>query len=200
MSAPILDKPGQPPAHFARKKSVGRIEEVVPGERRRSHEDPMPPPPPPASPVLKELRHLASPSPPLPAPLQHAQQHQQAGAVASGMIEIVMDDDLSSGNDQASEASPPAATQKSHNRGRSIRDSSSISGRIHKATERLRSASRSRKEYVRSPPFEAPYESISMTRQMKSPPPVSFNSDALRSPTDSRNKHLSTSLNRNEMI
>ncbi|KAH7186471.1 hypothetical protein BKA60DRAFT_602655 [Fusarium oxysporum] len=200
MSAPILDKPGQPPAHFARKKSVGRIEEVVPGERRRSHEDPMPPPPPPASPVLKELRHLASPSPPLPAPLQHAQQHQQAGAVASGMIEIVMDDDLSSGNDQASEASPPAATQKSHNRGRSIRDSSSISGRIHKATERLRSASRSRKEYVRSPPFEAPHESISMTRQMKSPPPVSFNSDALRSPTDSRNKHLSTSLNRNEMI
>jgi hypothetical protein len=110
MSAPILDKPGQPPAHFARKKSVGRIEEVVPGERRRSHEDPMPPPPPPAPPVLKELRHLASPSPPLPAPLQHAQQHQQAGAVASGMIEIVMDDDLSSGNDQASEASPPAAT------------------------------------------------------------------------------------------
>ncbi|KAF5267112.1 hypothetical protein FOXYS1_2032 [Fusarium oxysporum] len=200
MSAPIPDKPGQPPAHFARKKSVGRIEEVVPGERRRSHEDPMPPPPPPAPPVLKELRHLASPPQPLPAPLQHAQRHQQAGAVASGMIEIVMDDDLSSGNDQASEASPPAATHKSHNWGRSIRDSSSISGRIHKATERLRSASRSRKEYVRSPPFEAPYESISMTRQMKSPPPVSFNSDALRSPTDSRNKHLSTSLNRNEMI
>ncbi|KAM5358659.1 hypothetical protein BFJ68_g17923 [Fusarium oxysporum] len=200
MSAPIPDKPGQPPARFARKKSVRRIEEVVPGERRRSHEDPMPPPPPPAPPVLKELRHLASPPPPLPAPLQHAQRHQQAGAVASGMIEIVMDDDLSSGNDQASEASPPAATHKSHNRGRSIRDSSSISGSIHKATERLRSASRSRKEYVRSPPFEAPYESISMTRQMKSPPPVSFNSDALRSPTDSRNKHLSTSLNRNEMI
>ncbi|RKK66339.1 hypothetical protein BFJ71_g17908, partial [Fusarium oxysporum] len=171
MSAPIPDKPGQPPARFARKKSVRRIEEVVPGERRRSHEDPMPPPPPPAPPVLKELRHLASPPPPLPAPLQHAQRHQQAGAVASGMIEIVMDDDLSSGNDQASEASPPAATHKSHNRGRSIRDSSSISGSIHKATERLRSASRSRKEYVRSPPFEAPYESISMTRQMKSPPP-----------------------------
>uniref|UniRef100_A0A0D2XSH1 Gem-associated protein 5 TPR domain-containing protein n=1 Tax=Fusarium oxysporum (strain Fo5176) TaxID=660025 RepID=A0A0D2XSH1_FUSOF len=200
MSAPIPDKPGQPPARFARKKSVERIEEVVPGERRRSHEDPMPPPPPPAPPVLKELRHLASPPPPLPAPIQHAQRHQQAGAVASGMIEIVMDDDLSSGNDQASEASPPAATHKSHNWGRSIRDSSSISGRIHKATERLRSASRSRKEYVRSPPFEAPYESISMTGQMKSPPPVSFNSDALRSPTDSRNKHLSTSLNRNEMI
>ncbi|RKK49824.1 hypothetical protein BFJ69_g18076, partial [Fusarium oxysporum] len=65
MSAPIPDKPGQLPARFARKKSVGRIEEVVPGERRRSHEDPMPPPPPPAPPVLKELRHLASPPPPL---------------------------------------------------------------------------------------------------------------------------------------
>ncbi|RKK54982.1 hypothetical protein BFJ69_g17734, partial [Fusarium oxysporum] len=65
MSAPIPDKPGQPPARFARKKSVRRIEEVVPGERRRSHEDPMPPPPPPAPPVLKELRHLASPPPPL---------------------------------------------------------------------------------------------------------------------------------------
>ncbi|KAF5691557.1 hypothetical protein FDENT_3378 [Fusarium denticulatum] len=202
MSAPIPDEPGQRPARFARKNSVGRIEEVVPGERRRSHEDPMPPPPPPpAPPVLKELRHLASPPPPPPAPLQHAQRHQQAGAVASGMIEIVMDDDLSSGNDQASEASPPApASHRSHNRGRSIGDSSSISGRIHKATERLRSASRSRKEYVRSPPFEAPYESIPMARQMKSPPPVSFNPDVLRSPIDSRNKHLSTGLNRNEMI
>ncbi|EXA39358.1 hypothetical protein FOVG_10940 [Fusarium oxysporum f. sp. pisi HDV247] len=202
MSAPIPDEPGQRPARFARKNSVGRIEEVVPGERRRSHEDPMPPPPPPpAPPVLKELRHLASPPPPPPAPLQHAQRHQQAGAVASGMIEIVMDDDLSSGNDQASEASPPApASHRSHNRGRSIGDSSSISGRIHKATERLRSASRSRKEYVRSPPFEAPYESIPMPRQMKSPPPVSFNPDVLRSPIDSRNKHLSTGLNRNEMI
>ncbi|EGU72397.1 hypothetical protein FOXB_17094, partial [Fusarium oxysporum f. sp. conglutinans Fo5176] len=101
MSATIPDEPGQRPAHFARKNSVGRIEEVVPGEQRRSHEDPMPPPPPPpAPPVLKELRHLASPPPP-PVPLQHAQRYQKTGAVASGMIEIVMDDDLSSGNDQA---------------------------------------------------------------------------------------------------
>ncbi|KAF9777840.1 hypothetical protein IL306_004305, partial [Fusarium sp. DS 682] len=128
----------------------------------------------------------------------HAQQPQQDGAVASGMIEIVMDDDLSSGNDQVSEASPSAATHKGHNRGQSIGDSS-ISGRIHKATERLRPASRRRKEYVRSP-FEAPYESIPMPRQMKSPPPVSFNPDVLRSPIDSRNKHLSTGLSRNEII
>ncbi|KAG4267451.1 hypothetical protein FPRO04_12889 [Fusarium proliferatum] len=201
MSATIPDEPGQRPAHFARKNSVGRIEEVVPGEQRRSHEDPMPPPsPPPAPPVLKELRHLASPPPP-PVPLQHAQRYQKTGAVASGMIEIVMDDDLSSGNDQASEASLPApASHRSHNRGRSIGGCSSISGRIHKATERLRSASRSRKKYVRSPPFEAPHERIPMPRRMKSPPPVSFNPDVSRSPIDSRNKHLSTSLNRNEMI
>ncbi|EXK79015.1 hypothetical protein FOQG_16332 [Fusarium oxysporum f. sp. raphani 54005] len=200
MSAPIPDEPDQRPPRFARKSSVGCIE-VVPGERRRSHEDPMPPPPPPAPPVLKELRHLASPPPPPPAPLQHALRHQQAGAVASGMIEIFMDDDLSSGNHQASEASPPApVSHRSHNRGRSIGDSSSISGRIHRTTERLRSASRSRKEYARSPPFEAPHERIPMPRQMKSPPLVSLDPDVLRSPIDSRNKHLSTGLNRNEMI
>ncbi|EXL64505.1 hypothetical protein FOPG_19232 [Fusarium oxysporum f. sp. conglutinans race 2 54008] len=112
-----------------------------------------------------------------------------------------MDDDLSSGNDQASEASPPApASHRSHNRGRSIGVSSIISGRIHNVTERLRSASRNRKEHVRSPPSEAPYESIPIPRRMKSPPPVSFNPDVSRSPIDSRNKHLSTSLNRNEMI
>ncbi|KAI8416567.1 hypothetical protein FOFC_02878 [Fusarium oxysporum] len=63
-----------------------------------------------------------------------------------------MDDDLSSGSDQASKASPPApASHRSHNRGKSIEDNSSISGHIRKATERLRSASRSRKECVRSP-------------------------------------------------
>ncbi|KAG4281043.1 hypothetical protein FPRO04_13450 [Fusarium proliferatum] len=169
MSAPIPDEPGQRSARFARKNSVGRIEEVAPGERRRSREDPMPPPPPP-------------PAPPC-------------------VIEIVMNNDLSSGNGQASEASPPApASHRSHNRGTSIGDSSSISGLIHKATELLRSASRSRKEYVRSPPFEAPYESITMPRQTKSSPPVSFNPDVLRSPVDYRNKHLSTDLNRSEMI
>ncbi|KAI8416429.1 hypothetical protein FOFC_02739, partial [Fusarium oxysporum] len=199
MSAPIPDEPDQRPPRFARKSSVGCIE-VVPGERRRSHEDPMPPPPT-APPVLKELRHLASPPPPPPAPLQHAQRHQQAGAVASGMIEIFMDDDLSSGNHQASEASPPApVSHRSHNRGRSIGDSSSISGRIHRTTEQHRSAGRSRKEYVRSPPFEAPYKSIPMPRQMKSPPTVSFNLDVLRSPIDFRNKHLSAGLNRNDIL
>ncbi|KAL7755468.1 hypothetical protein ACKLNR_014566 [Fusarium oxysporum f. sp. zingiberi] len=201
MSAPIPDEPGQRPTRFARKNSVGGIEEVVPGERRRSHEDPMPPPPPPAPPVLKELRHLASPPPPPPAPLQHAQRHHQAGAIASGMIETAMDDNLSSGKYQASEASPPApASHRNHNRGRSIGNSSSISDRIHKATERLRSAGRSRKESVRSPPFEALYGSIPIPRQMKSPSPVSFNPDVSRSPIDSRKEPLSIDLSRNKMI
>ncbi|TVY73761.1 hypothetical protein Focb16_v005978 [Fusarium oxysporum f. sp. cubense] len=151
MSTPIADEPSQRPARFTRKNSVGRIEVVVPSERRRFNEDPMPPPPPPPSapPVLKELRHLASPLPPPPAPLQQAQRHQLANAVTSGMIEIVMDDDLLSGNDQASEASLPApASHRSHNRGRSIGDSSNIPGRIRKATKRLRSASRSQKEHA----------------------------------------------------
>ncbi|KAF4986247.1 hypothetical protein FDECE_16055 [Fusarium decemcellulare] len=111
-----------------------------------------------------------------------------------------MDDDETSGNDATYEASPPATTgQSRHRRGRSIGDNS-ISGRFSKATERLRSASRSRKEYMRSPPFEAPYESIPMPRQLKSPPPVSYNPDVLRSPIDTRNKHMSTGLHRSEMI
>ncbi|EXA31093.1 hypothetical protein FOVG_17577 [Fusarium oxysporum f. sp. pisi HDV247] len=106
------------------------------------------------------------------------------------MVEIVMDDDFPSGNNQASEASPPAlASQKGQSRDRSTEDISGILVLIHKANERFR-----------SPPFEAPYESIPMPRQMKSPPPVSFSPDALRSSTDSRNKHLSTGLDRNEMI
>ncbi|RKK66166.1 hypothetical protein BFJ69_g15652 [Fusarium oxysporum] len=156
---------------------------VATGERRRSHE------------------HLASPPLPPPAPLQHIRRHQQAGAVASDMVETVMNDDLPSGNNQASEASPPAlAPHKGQSRDRSTRDISSILARIHKANKRFRSASGSRKERVRPPPFEALYESIPMPRQTKSPPPVSFSPDALRSSTDSRNKDLSTGLDRNEMV
>ncbi|EEU42466.1 uncharacterized protein NECHADRAFT_93326 [Fusarium vanettenii 77-13-4] len=199
MSAPIPDEPSQHSVWPDRKGSVGRIDELPGGERRRSHEEPMPPPPPP---VLKELRHLASPPPPPPAPLPHvAHRAQQGGAMASGMIEIVMDDEDTSGNDMGSEASPPPApVQKGHSRGRSVGDGSSISSRISKATERLRSASRSRKEYTKSPPFEAPYESIPMPQKLKSPPPVSYNPDVLRSPIDTKNKHLSTGLHRSEMI
>ncbi|EMT69813.1 hypothetical protein FOC4_g10000378 [Fusarium odoratissimum] len=113
--------------------------------------------------------------------------------------ETAMDDDLPSGNNQASEASSPAlASHKGQSRDRSTEDISSIL--VHKVNKRFRSASGSRKERVRSPPFEALYESIPMPRQMKSPPPVSFSPDALRSSTDSRNKDFSTGLDRNEMV
>ncbi|EXM14279.1 hypothetical protein RAB80_017495 [Fusarium oxysporum f. sp. vasinfectum] len=108
---------------------------VATGERRRSYE------------------HLASPPLPPPAPLQHIRRHQQAGAVASDMVETVMDDDLPSGNNQASEASPLAlASHKGQSRHRSTEDISSILVRIHKANKR-------------SPPFEALYESIPMPQR-----------------------------------
>ncbi|KAH6896900.1 hypothetical protein B0T10DRAFT_167824 [Thelonectria olida] len=207
MSAPIPDEPG--PARFGRKASFGgasrRIVEA-PTERRRSHDDPVPPPPPPppAPPVLKELQHLASPPPPPPAPLPYmARQQQDGGALSSGMIEIVMDEDEVSGNDAPPRPSPTKSESFAmHSRGRSKGDST-FTGRFNKATERLRSASRSRGHRdvgrVVSPPFEAPYESIS-TRHMKSPPPVSHGLDMMRSPGDRQLKHMSTGLHQNEMI
>lgn len=227
MSAPIPDEPG--PARWGRKGSVGgephRVVEP-PTERRRSHEDPVPPPPPPppAPPLLKELQHLAMPPPPPPAPLPHmARQQDAGGALSSGMIEIVMDEEETSGNDAPARPSPTKSESFAmHSRSRSKGDNT-IAGRFNKATERLRSASRSRTHReanrVVSPPFEAPYESISThrdagragqqqhfeapyesvsTRHMKSPP-VSHNLDAMRSP-DRQLKHMSTGLHRNEMI
>lgn len=75
------------------------------------------------------------------------------------MIEIVMDDDEGSGGE--SNVNVPAPLSISHTRGSSMGDHS-ISGRFSKATERLRSASRTRKDVrpMRSQVFEAPYESI----------------------------------------
>ncbi|KAH7146424.1 hypothetical protein EDB81DRAFT_492673 [Dactylonectria macrodidyma] len=226
MSAPIPDEPG--PARFGRKGSIGGasrgIDEVVSGERRRSHEEKVPPPPPPAPALLKELQHLATPPPPPPAPLPHMPRQHEMGAMGSGMIEIVMDDEETSGNDgYAPGGSPPAKTSKSkgHSRGRSIGDNS-ISTRFSKATERLRSASRSRKDTPRaplppfeapyesvrkdsssrvvSPPYEAPYESIPMSRKLQSPPPMMYDQDTLRSPIEPSNKHMSTGLHQSEMF
>ncbi|CAM1509162.1 Fc.00g029010.m01.CDS01 [Cosmosporella sp. VM-42] len=203
MSAPI---PDEPQSHYRRKGSTSElrgIDELVGGERRRSHEDPIPPPPPPppAPMMLKELQHLATPPPPPPAPLPHAHRGHEGGAIGSGMIEIVMDDDENSGNEptQSTLARTPS---KGHSRGRSIGDSS-ISGRFSKATERLRSASRSRKDprQMKSPPFEAPYESIpTIPLQLKSPPPMMYDPDMIRSPVDTHSKHMSTGLHRSEMI
>lgn len=184
MSAPIPDEPSP---RF-RKGSVGGlrgIDEVVTPRRRSQEELPMPPPPPPppAPAMLKELQHLAKPPPPPPAPLPHARRPQESSALSTGMIEIVMDEDEESGNDPPAAAPmdstvpvlpPPAPPFKGHNRGRSHGDGGSLSGRLSKATERLRSASRGRKDgmrgHLKSPPMpEAPYESVP-THHLKSPP------------------------------
>lgn len=167
MSAPIPDDP--PSSRFRRKGSMGGLQDINEGMvsgKRRSHEEPMPPPPPPpppppASSMLMELQHLASPPPPPPAPLPFGQRPQGQGALASG-IEIVMDDDEVSGNEHF-QSYPAPRSISGRNRTSSIGEGS-ISGRLSKATERLRSASRNRKDirHLISPPFEAPYESVAM--------------------------------------
>ncbi|KAK7408225.1 hypothetical protein QQX98_009588 [Neonectria punicea] len=206
MSAPIPDEPS---ARMGRKSSMGgrsrRHKEAEDGDRRRSHDEqlPPPPPPPPAPSMLKQLQHLATPPPPPPAPLPFKARAQEMGAMGSGLIEIVMDDDENSGTDAPPASSPPTITSfMGHNRGRSIGDSGSISGRLSNATQRLRSASRSRKDAgrIKSPPFEAPYESVPMPRRLKSPPPVTYDPDMMRSPTEARNRHMSTGLHQSEMI
>jgi hypothetical protein len=102
------------------------------------------------------------------------------------MIEIVMDEDEESNDPPAAApmdgivpvlaapAPPSKGHSRGHSRGRSQGDTGSISGRLSKATERLRSASRGRKDgmrgHLKSPPMpEAPYESIP-THHLKSQP------------------------------
>lgn len=188
MSAPIPDEPSP----RLRKGSVGGlrgIDEVVTPRRRSQEEPPMPPPPPPppAPALLKELQHLAKPPPPPPAPLPHARRPQESSALSSGMIEIVMDEDEENNDPPAAApmdgivpvlaapAPPSKGHSRGHSRGRSQGDTGSISGRLSKATERLRSASRGRKDgmrggHMKSPPMpEAPYESIP-THHLKSQP------------------------------
>ncbi|KAK4094884.1 hypothetical protein PCL_03139 [Purpureocillium lilacinum] len=219
MSAPIPDEPDQ--GRYSRKASVGEvrgIDEVVGNSRRRSGDDSVPPPPPPlpvAPPMLKELQHLAVPPPPPPAPLPHSRRTPSQGAIGSGMIEIVMDEDdnapvAAAPNDgMVPVIPPPAPPSRGHNRGRSIGDGGSISGRLSKATERLRSASRGRKDaarHVRSPSVDLPKDAgLIHASQVRSPvagvpPPVMYDTDVVRSPIDGKSKHLSTGLHRSEMI
>lgn len=140
------------------------------------------PPPPPPPPVLKELQHLATPPPPPPAPLSYAHGDRPVvyGGQTSGMIEIVRDDDQQQQPPPVPVAIPvseatvpiiappaPPSSRNGHHRGRSSIDNS-ISGRISRATERMRSASRSRNtpsvvNRAKSPEVMAgvaPYESI----------------------------------------
>ncbi|KAK4644846.1 hypothetical protein QC761_308520 [Podospora bellae-mahoneyi] len=176
--------------------------------RRPSHDAgnnnmiPPPPPPPPLPPMLKELQHLATPPPPPPAPLPHMAASGAKPIVyggSSGMIEIVMDEDqpqqqispppppppppapaaIPVGESTVPILSPPAppSSRNGHNRGRSSVDNS-IGARISRATERMRSASRSR-QAAKSPEIQyAPYESVPMIPQQmgggERGPPVSM--------------------------
>ncbi|KAI1083705.1 hypothetical protein F5B20DRAFT_347167 [Whalleya microplaca] len=166
------------------------IDEMLGGSRhsrKPSRDDQIPPPPPPP-PVLKELQHLAIPPPPPPAPLPGATRpYSGSQGSPSALIEIVHDDeDQTKAPAVAHEpivpaASPPLSSpsRNGHNRGRSTTDNS-IAGRISRATERMRSASRGRSNSIlggrtKSPiDNAAPYESV--------PPPVSFHNSGL-SPT-----------------
>jgi hypothetical protein len=208
MSAPIPDDPADTPnrgvsrGHSIRKArgEIRGIDEMIGGksERRRgSHDDQLPPPPPPP-PLLKELQHLATPPPPPPAPLPHVPHN--AGVYASETIEIVMDEEDAAPAPTAVApvdstvpviAPPIPPSGKGHSRGRSITENS-ISSRISKATERLRSVSRSRKDARTKSPIEvAPYESV--------PPPVAFNRDVVRSPIVGPGQ-MTTGLHESELI
>lgn len=210
MSAPIPDDP--PNAHhFRRKGSVNEVrgiaEVIEEGGRRRSQEDMMMmPPPPPAPPLLRELQHLAIPPPPPPAPLPHARRSPPAGgAIGSGMIEIVMDDDepmTAAPNDgMVPVIPPPAPPSRGHNRGRSTGDGS-FPGRLSKTSERIRSASRSRKGSLKSPPPDMMSYDMAQLRSPVGggPPPVLYDRDVIRSPIDTQRKHISTGLHESEMF
>ncbi|KAL7894597.1 hypothetical protein HDV63DRAFT_158432 [Trichoderma sp. SZMC 28014] len=212
MSAPIPDEPTQK-SRFMRKGSAneGRgLDDIVETEWRRQRSDlvPPPPPPPPSAPLtfLKELQHLAVPPPPPPPPLPHVRrQPPVAGTVASGMIEIVMDDDeteepmaVPANDGMVPVLSPPEP--KGHNRGRSLGEGS-LSGRMSKATERLRSGSRSRKDgaisIIRSP-LEAFGDATGMGHVRSPvaglPPPVLYDRDIVRSPIEGHGRKMSSGM------
>ncbi|KAI0137207.1 hypothetical protein BJ170DRAFT_678061 [Xylariales sp. AK1849] len=192
--------PAQSPGKHSRRSSVSRkmsapdthtqgsmrgIDEMIGSgrhSRQASRDDMVPPPPPPPPPMLKELAHLATPPPPPPAPLPGSRPQVFGGN--SGTIEIVMDEDDGAvptaapmGDATVPIIAPPApkshSRSNSHARGRSINEKldNSIAGRISRATERMRSASRGRNSTLgnrtKSPEQTSPYESVL--------PPVSYN-------------------------
>ncbi|PTB70017.1 hypothetical protein BBK36DRAFT_1166218 [Trichoderma citrinoviride] len=221
MSAPIPEEP--PHARYGRKGSAneGRgLDDIVETEWRRQVNNlvPPPPPPPPSAPLtfLKELQHLAVPPPPPPAPLPHVRrQPPVAGTLASGMIEIVMDDDEAEESMTAAPndgmvpvLAPPEPPVKGHNRGRSLGEGS-LSGRRTKATERLRSGSRSRKGSIgiMSPPLEmyGGEGNPNSLHQLRSPvagipPPVLYDRDAVRSPIEGHGRKMSMGLHESGMF
>ncbi|KAF7517272.1 hypothetical protein G7054_g13866 [Neopestalotiopsis clavispora] len=179
----VSRKMSVPDAHIPGSRGIDEMISAPRHSRQASRDDQMPPPPPPP-PILRELQHLATPPPPPPAPLPGTRPQVLAG---SGTIEIVMDEDEqhSDGPGMApppaaipiSEATvpiiaPPAPRSQSHARGRSFSEKdNSIAGRISRATERMRSASRGRSNSIlgsrtKSPEQTSPYESLL--------PPVSY--------------------------
>ncbi|OTB03445.1 hypothetical protein M426DRAFT_60406 [Hypoxylon sp. CI-4A] len=164
--------------------------------RRTSRDDQIPPPPPPPPPpvVLKELQHLATPPPPPPAPLPGARPTVYTQPSGSGTIEIVMDEEEQNAAPAPAPApilipeppapapasSPPVVSPvRGHSRGSSFTDNS-LAGRISRATEKMRSASRGRTNSIlgsrtKSPDtVSIPYESV--------PPPVSMHNNGFASP------------------
>lgn len=155
--------------------------------RQPSRDDYIPPPPPPP-PMLKELQHLAIPPPPPPAPLPGMRSPQVYGG-AAGTIEIVMDEDdnvpvaapISESTVPIIAAPAPPSSRNGHARGRSVSEKdNSIAGRISRATERMRSASRGRNSSVlgsrtMSPEQTSPYESVMNNANYASPPAAAGN-------------------------
>lgn len=218
-----LRKLSTPDSHSTVYKRATDDNNVGRSTRRPAHDDHIPPPPPPP-PVLKELAHLAVPPPPPPAPLPFAAYGSKApvvyGGKTSGTIEIVMDNDDQQNPQETvvplAETTVPVLTapapppSRGHHRGRSSVDNS-LAGRISRATERLRSSSRSRNNSsvvsrTKSPieQVAAPYESIpgpGQGQQQGHGPPVSYHNRELRSPIDGRPlRDLPTGMNPGDLI
>ncbi|KAK8093636.1 hypothetical protein PG997_000321 [Apiospora hydei] len=131
------------------------------------------------------LGHAASP-PPAPIPGLQPQVYNGGG---KGTIEIVMDDDDNNNNYTtnaapsvlpASDADVPiiAPPQTRHARSQSVTENkdNSIAGRLSRATERMRSASRGRTnsalgQRTKSPEQTSPYESVLPPVSYKGPTP-----------------------------
>ncbi|KAG5935493.1 hypothetical protein E4U53_000420 [Claviceps sorghi] len=224
MSAPIPEE-SRPPRH-GRKASTGEvrgIDEVMNGPRRRSQDEPLPPPPPPpppppapaSRPMLKELAHLAVPPPPPPAPSPHSQGCQTGGgALESGMIEIVADEDdnapmTAAPNDgMVPVLAAPAPPNRGRNRGGSL-GSGGFAGHPCRTGDDTRSASRSRVDSVASIKYPVADKSSSDAARCQStvrspaadvPPPILYDPDVIRSPIEPTGEHISTGLRQSEMI
>lgn len=215
MSAPIPDQLCRT-ASFRKGNTseVRSIDQALSGPRRHSQEEATPPSPPPLPtppPMLKELQHLAMPPPPPPppAPSPFAQRPQPGGALGSGMIEIVTDEDdhvshTTGPNDgMLPVLSPPVS---GHRRGRSVGEAR-FSGRGARSGELMRSVSRGRKGSIgsiRSPHPELSSESCRQS-MMCSPIaavglPVRFDVDTTQCSIEPAGSQLSTGLHRSELI